>query len=56
MGVALPQVGRRTIEALLATHASGLGDRRLVLVHGRYTAGAPEEFTVRTGRRRGASA
>ncbi|MGW7019293.1 BREX-2 system phosphatase PglZ [Streptomyces decoyicus] len=49
MGAALPQVGRRTIEALLATHASGLGDRRLVLVHGRYTAGAPEEFTVRTG-------
>ncbi|MEU5235403.1 BREX-2 system phosphatase PglZ [Streptomyces lydicus] len=49
MAAALPQVGRRTIEALLATHASGLGDRRLVLVHGRYTAGAPEEFTVRTG-------
>lgn len=46
-----PQVSRRTIEALLATHASGLRDRSLVLVHGRYAAGAPPEFTTTVGGR-----
>ncbi|MEU5611120.1 BREX-2 system phosphatase PglZ [Streptomyces sparsogenes] len=46
MAQPVPQVGRRMIEALLATHASGLKDRALVLVHGQYAPGAPGTFTV----------
>ncbi|KRV48666.1 hypothetical protein AQ490_24345 [Wenjunlia vitaminophila] len=46
---AAPPVGRRTIEALLDTHAGRLGDRRLMLVHGHYPPTAAPEFTVRVG-------
>ncbi|MEV5316829.1 BREX-2 system phosphatase PglZ [Streptomyces sp. NPDC052687] len=46
MAPALPRVGRRTVEALLAANAKDLGERSLVLVHGRYAPGAPPRFTV----------
>lgn len=46
MAPTVPQVGRRTIEALLATHAESLSERSLVLVHGRYAQGAPARFTT----------
>ncbi|MFD3910749.1 BREX-2 system phosphatase PglZ [Streptomyces sp. NPDC058603] len=46
MAPAAPRVGRRTIEALLATHAASLRERSLVLVHGHYVAGAPTRFTA----------
>ncbi|MBP0458330.1 BREX-2 system phosphatase PglZ [Streptomyces montanisoli] len=46
MAAAAPRVGRRTIEALLATHAASLRERSLVLVHGHYVTGAPTRFTA----------
>ncbi|KUN36386.1 hypothetical protein AQJ30_22685 [Streptomyces longwoodensis] len=46
MAPALPRVGRRTVEALLAANAKDLGERSLVLVHGQYAPGAPPRFTV----------
>ena len=46
MAPALPRVGRRTVEALLAANAKDLGERSLVLVHGQYASGAPSRFTV----------
>ncbi|BDH15729.1 BREX-2 system phosphatase PglZ [Streptomyces hygroscopicus] len=46
MAPALPRVGRRTVEALLAANAEDLGARSLVLVHGQYAPGAPPRFTV----------
>ncbi|MFJ9107172.1 BREX-2 system phosphatase PglZ [Streptomyces sp. NPDC102283] len=46
MAPAAPRVGRRTVEALLATHAASLRDRSLVLVHGHYVPGAPTRFTA----------
>lgn len=46
MAPALPRVGRRTVEALLAANAKDLGECSLVLVHGRYAPGAPPRFTV----------
>ncbi|MFC4035547.1 BREX-2 system phosphatase PglZ [Streptomyces polygonati] len=49
MATAPPPVNRLTIEALLETYASGLRDRRLMLVHGHYPASAAETFTVRLG-------
>ncbi|MDV9186676.1 BREX-2 system phosphatase PglZ [Streptomyces sp. SR27] len=42
----LPQVGRRTIEALLEKNASALRDRSLMLIHGRYAPGATGAFTA----------
>ncbi|MBQ0986002.1 BREX-2 system phosphatase PglZ [Streptomyces sp. F63] len=41
-----PRIGRRTVEALLAANASRLGDRRLVLVHGRYAPDSATAFTA----------
>ncbi|MDO0926540.1 BREX-2 system phosphatase PglZ [Streptomyces sp. TG1A-8] len=46
MAPALPRVGRRTVEALLAANAKDLGERSLVLVHGQYAPGAPPQFTI----------
>ncbi|WP_435192519.1 BREX-2 system phosphatase PglZ [Streptomyces sp. NRRL F-5630] len=46
MAPALPRVGRRTVEALLAALAEDLGERSLVLVHGQYAPGAPPQFTI----------
>jgi hypothetical protein len=46
MAPALPRVGRRTVEALLAANAEDLGERSLVLVHGQYAPGAPPQFTI----------
>lgn len=46
MPPALPRVGRRTVEALIAANAEGLRERALVLVHGQYAPGAPPRFTV----------
>ncbi|MEU2223351.1 BREX-2 system phosphatase PglZ [Streptomyces sp. NPDC018347] len=46
MAPALPRVGRRTLEALLAANAKDLGERSLVLVHGQYSPGAPPQFTI----------
>ncbi|MEN3582591.1 BREX-2 system phosphatase PglZ [Streptomyces sp. ZYX-F-203] len=46
MAPALPRVGRRTVEALLAANAEDLRASGLVLVHGRYAPGAPPRFTV----------
>ncbi|ORT59285.1 BREX-2 system phosphatase PglZ [Streptomyces sp. CB03238] len=46
MAPALPRVGRRTVEALLAANAEDLRARSLVLVHGQYASGAPPRFTV----------
>lgn len=45
----LPQVGRRTIEALLEKNASALRDRSLMLIHGRYAPGATGAFTATVG-------
>ncbi|MFJ7592205.1 BREX-2 system phosphatase PglZ [Streptomyces sp. NPDC097617] len=42
----MPKVGRRTVEALLATNAASLRERSLVLVHGQYVPGAPTRFTA----------
>ncbi|MET9696997.1 BREX-2 system phosphatase PglZ [Streptomyces sp. NPDC006529] len=49
MAQPLPQVGRRTIEALLEKNASALRDRSLMLIHGRYTPGATGSFTATVG-------
>ncbi|NGN63865.1 BREX-2 system phosphatase PglZ [Streptomyces sp. A7024] len=46
MAPALPRVGRRTVEALLAANVKDLGELSLVLVHGQYAPGAPPRFTV----------
>ncbi|MFF1893988.1 BREX-2 system phosphatase PglZ [Streptomyces sp. NPDC058206] len=45
----LPQVGRRTVEALLDRHAKKLADHSLMLVHGRYAAGSAATFTAEVG-------
>lgn len=44
--MAVPQVNRRTVEALLTLHTVSLRRRGLVLVHGRYASGAPQQFTL----------
>ena len=44
-----PQVGRRTVEALLDRHAKKLADHNLMLVHGRYAAGSAATFTAEVG-------
>ncbi|GDY56599.1 hypothetical protein SVIO_072220 [Streptomyces violaceusniger] len=49
MTTAPPQINRFTIEALLDTYASGLRDRRLMLVHGRYPDNAARVFTAKIG-------
>ncbi|WP_424211365.1 BREX-2 system phosphatase PglZ [Streptomyces sp. BI20] len=49
MAQPLPQVGRRTIEALLEKNASALRDRSLMLIHGRYAPGAAGAFTATVG-------
>ncbi|MGW7327585.1 BREX-2 system phosphatase PglZ [Streptomyces sp. NPDC054840] len=49
MAQPLPQVGRRTIEALLEKNASALRDRSLMLIHGRYALGATGAFTATVG-------
>ncbi|MEU2484921.1 BREX-2 system phosphatase PglZ [Streptomyces sp. NPDC012617] len=46
MAPALPRVGRRTVEALLAANVEALRERSLVLVHGQYAPGAPPRFTI----------
>ncbi|WP_329787391.1 BREX-2 system phosphatase PglZ [Lentzea sp. DG1S-22] len=46
---AVPEANRRVIEALLEAEMPRAGDRRLVLVHGRYDPKSPTEFTVRLG-------
>ncbi len=47
----LPQVGRRTVEALLDRHAKKLAEHSLMLVHGQYAAGAATTFTAEVGER-----
>ncbi|MFE4213604.1 BREX-2 system phosphatase PglZ [Streptomyces sp. NPDC056844] len=47
----LPQVGRRTIEAMLDRHAKKLAEHSLLLVHGRYAAGSAATFTAEVGER-----
>ncbi|WP_275557516.1 BREX-2 system phosphatase PglZ [Streptomyces sp. 5-6(2022)] len=49
MTTAPPQINRFTIEALLDTYGSGLRDRRLMLVHGRYPDNAARVFTAKIG-------
>ncbi|MFF5841041.1 BREX-2 system phosphatase PglZ [Streptomyces massasporeus] len=44
-----PQVGRRTVEALLDRHAKKLADHSLMLVHGTYAAGSATTFTAEVG-------
>ncbi|MET9036992.1 BREX-2 system phosphatase PglZ [Streptomyces mirabilis] len=46
MPPAVPQVSRRTVEALLAAHTDSLRERSLVLVHGCYAPGGPSQFTI----------
>jgi len=48
----LPQVGRRTVEALLDRHAKKLADHYLMLVHGRYAAGSAATFTAEVGKQK----
>ncbi|MEW2399912.1 BREX-2 system phosphatase PglZ [Streptomyces sp. NPDC046862] len=47
----LPQVGRRTVEALLDRHAKKLAEHSLVLIHGQYAAGSATTFTSEVGER-----
>jgi hypothetical protein len=47
----LPQVGRRTVEALLDRHARKLAEHNLMLIHGRYAAGSATTFTAEVGER-----
>ncbi|KAF2776806.1 BREX-2 system phosphatase PglZ [Streptomyces sp. OM5714] len=47
----LPQVGRRTVEALLDRHAKKLAEHSLMLVHGQYAAGSATTFTAEVGER-----
>ncbi|MFF7851057.1 BREX-2 system phosphatase PglZ [Streptomyces sp. NPDC007910] len=49
MAQPLPQIGRRTIEALLEKNALALRDRSLMLIHGRYSPGATGGFTATVG-------
>lgn len=46
---AVPEVNRRVIEALLEAEMPRVGERRLVLVHGRYDPSSPTEFSLRLG-------
>ncbi|WP_406298462.1 BREX-2 system phosphatase PglZ [Embleya sp. NBC_00888] len=50
-----PDLNRRIVAGLLATYLSKAKDRRLFLVHGRYPAAEPAEFSLPTsdGKRRG---
>ncbi|MFJ7291403.1 BREX-2 system phosphatase PglZ [Streptomyces collinus] len=45
----LPQVGRRTVEALLDRHAKKLAEHSLMLVHGQYATGSATTFTAEVG-------
>ncbi|MDB1088763.1 BREX-2 system phosphatase PglZ [Streptomyces sp. ACA25] len=47
----LPQVGRRSVEALLDRHARKLAEHSLVLIHGQYAAGSATTFTTEVGER-----
>ncbi|GAA3850620.1 BREX-2 system phosphatase PglZ [Saccharothrix violaceirubra] len=49
--VAPPEVNRRIVESLLEAELPHAGDRRLVLVHGRYDESSPSEFALRVGGR-----
>ncbi|WP_338895627.1 BREX-2 system phosphatase PglZ [Streptomyces sp. TG1A-60] len=45
----LPQVGRRSVEALLDRHARKLAEHSLMLIHGQYAAGSATTFTAEVG-------
>ncbi|MDF9813067.1 hypothetical protein M2266_002298 [Streptomyces sp. SPB162] len=49
MGALVPELNQRVITGLLTTRLARTRGRRLLLVHGKYVAGGPEEFTVPTG-------
>ncbi|MEU2263610.1 BREX-2 system phosphatase PglZ [Streptomyces sp. NPDC019645] len=45
----LPQVGRRSVEALLDRHARKLAEHSLMLIHGQYAVGSATTFTAEVG-------
>ncbi|WP_244942747.1 BREX-2 system phosphatase PglZ [Streptomyces inhibens] len=45
----MPEVDQRVITGLLTTRLARTKGRRLLLVHGKYAAGGPEEFSVPVG-------
>ncbi|MFJ9419136.1 BREX-2 system phosphatase PglZ [Streptomyces sp. NPDC101227] len=45
----MPELDQRVITGLLTTRLAHTKGRRLVLVHGKYVAGGPQEFTVPVG-------
>ncbi|WP_413759253.1 BREX-2 system phosphatase PglZ [Streptomyces sp. MMBL 11-3] len=45
----MPELDQRVITGLLTTRLARTKGRRLLLVHGKYAANAPEEFSVPTG-------
>lgn len=49
MGAMVPELDQRVITGLLTTRLAQTKGRRLVLVHGKYVVGGPQEFTVPVG-------
>ncbi|WP_406001063.1 BREX-2 system phosphatase PglZ [Streptomyces sp. NBC_00829] len=49
MGALAPELDQRVITGLLTTRLARTKGRRLLLVHGKYAAGGPEEFSVPVG-------
>ncbi|MGW0835066.1 BREX-2 system phosphatase PglZ [Streptomyces prunicolor] len=49
MGALVPELDQRVIAGLLATRLTRTKGRRLLLVHGKYAATGPEEFSVPVG-------
>lgn len=49
MGATVPELDQRVITGLLTTRLAHTKGRRLVLVHGKYVVGGPQEFTVPVG-------
>ncbi|MEV1077458.1 BREX-2 system phosphatase PglZ [Streptomyces sp. NPDC050211] len=49
MGALVPELDQRVITGLLTTRLTRTKGRRLLLVHGKYAAGGPEEFSVPVG-------
>ncbi|MEU5697821.1 BREX-2 system phosphatase PglZ [Streptomyces aurantiacus] len=49
MGALVPELDQRVITGLLTTRLARTKGRRLLLVHGKYAANGPEEFSVPTG-------
>ncbi|MGX9890622.1 BREX-2 system phosphatase PglZ [Streptomyces sp. NPDC002276] len=49
MGALVPELDQRVITGLLTTRLARTKGRRLLLVHGKYAAGGPDEFSVPVG-------